>query len=270
MNHLVTTILLISPFLVSCTNLAPEAETKDPDLLFEDSMTKDWRDHWFLDGKEATLEHRDGGLYFAAGTVTKQDDPVAYHAHHAVLWTRQVFEGDIKISYELTRIDDSDYGTTLLYVQAQGIGEGRYQKDLTKWNDFREIPAMDKYFKYMDLISLSFRENLRCKRYPWMDSEGEWYEGRGLIKPMVDYTRMQTGETYRVEVEKRADSLKLRLEHKGSGKILLDHTWDLTQVAGTLEPQLIEKGRIGLRHMATRQFIYRDFKVKRLQSHATH
>jgi len=254
----------LAPWLISCTSIQPDAGSGGAPVLFEDDMMEDWQESWFLDGKEATLEHRDGGLYFAAGTVTKQDDPVEYHAHHAVLWTKQVFEGDIKISYELTRIDDSNYGTTLLYVQAQGIGEGRYKKDITEWNDFREIPAMNKYFEYMDLISLSFRENLRCKRYPFKDSEGEWYPGRGLIKPMVDYSRMQPGETYRVEVEKRAAALKLRLEHVKTGEMLLDHTWDLTQVAEGLEPQLIRKGRIGLRHMATRQFIYKDFKVERL------
>ena len=91
-------------------------------ILFEDSMLDDWQEKWFLDGQKATLEHRNEGLYFSGGTITKSEDPEKYHAHHAVLWTKQVFEGDLLISYEMTRIDTSDYGNTLLYIQAQGIG----------------------------------------------------------------------------------------------------------------------------------------------------
>src|SRR6056297_398128 len=93
------------------------AETR---ILFEDPMTGDWRENWFLDGKKATLRNTENGLFFSAGTVTKRDDPVIYHAHHAVLWTQQEFEGDIQISYEMTRVDSSNYGTTLLYIQARG------------------------------------------------------------------------------------------------------------------------------------------------------
>jgi len=37
-----------------------------------------------------------------------------------------------------------------------------------------------------------------------------------------------------------------------------------TQVAGGLKPRSIEKGRTGFRHMAARQFIYRDFVVSEL------
>ncbi len=149
-------------------------------------MTGDWRKNWFLDGKKATLRTTEEGLFFSAGTVTKSDDSVEYNAHHAVLWTRQEFEGDIKIRYEMTRVDDSDYGTTLLYIQARGIGTPPYVEDISAWKELREIPDMGIYFTYMDLLSLSFRENLRCKRYPWRDENLEWYPGEGLIELMVD------------------------------------------------------------------------------------
>jgi len=240
-----------------------------PMILLQDDMTGDWRKNWFLDGKKATVEHRDGGLYFSAGTVTKRDDPVEYNAHHAVLWTKEVFEGDIRIRYEMTRMDDSTYGTTLLYIQAQGIGSPPYVEDISEWSKLREIPDMGTYFTYMDLLSLSFRENLRCKRYPWRDEDLNWYSydgPRGLIPPMVDYNGdgIQRGKTYQVTVEKRSTSLKLRLVEKESGRVLIDHTWDTTQIPEDIEPKQIQKGRIGLRHMSTRQFIYRDFIVEQL------
>lgn len=231
-------------------------------ILFEDSMMDNWQENWFLDGQKATLEHRDNGLYFSGGTVTKSEDPINYHAHHAVLWTKQIFEGDLRISYEMTRIDTSDYGTTLLYIQAQGTGTGPYVKDITKWSELREIPAMNIYFENMDLISLSFRENLRCKRYPWKDTNGEWYPNRGLIEPMVDYSLILPGKKYRVEVEKRGSSVTLRLFDSATNELLTNFTWDITKVPAELET--IKKGRIGLRHMSTRQFIYRNFKVERL------
>jgi hypothetical protein len=258
--------------LTSCTSpgankMKSTSSPFDAKILLEDSMAANWEKNWILDGEKATVEHRDGGLYFAAGTVTKSQDRVLYNAHHAVLWTRQVFEGDIKISYEMTRMDDSNYGTTLLYIQAQGIGVPPHVEDITQWNELRKIPDMGTYFTYMDLLSLSFRENLRCKRYPWLDAE--LYDGpRGLIPPMVDYQgdNIERGKTYEVEVEKRDKSLKLKLVEKGSGRIMIDHTWDTTQIPDDIEPKIINKGRIGLRHMSTRQFIYKDFKVEQLVS----
>lgn len=240
----------------------------DTRILFEDPMTGDWRENWFLDGKKATLRNTENGLFFSGGTVTKSDDPVIYHAHHTVLWTQKEFEGDIRISYEMTRVDSSDYGTTLLYIQAQGIGIPPYVEDISAWNELREIPEMSTYFSFMDLISLSFRENLRCKRYPWRDEHLEWYDGRGLIEPMVDYKheKILPGKTYQVEVEKRAGSLRLRLMEKEHQKLLIDHTWNTDNIAEGIEPKQIRKGRIGLRHMATRQYIYRNFKVESLDS----
>ena len=215
--------LTIGSISVSCTSAQKKemttVESDNDSVLFTDPMSDNWQESWFLDGKEATVEHRDGGLYFSAGTITKSMDREKYHAHHAVLWTKQEFEGDIDISYELTRVDDSTYGTTLLYIQAQGIGVPPYVKDIYAWRELREKPAMALYFKYMSLVSLSFRENLRCKRYPWFDVEKD-VRFDPLIDPMVDYERMEPGKTYQVEVEKRKRSLTLRLFRKEDSKCL--------------------------------------------------
>jgi hypothetical protein len=227
-------------------------------------MTGDWQENWFLDGKLATLRNGKDGLDFAAGTVTKQQDPEAYHAHHATLWTKQEFEGDLRITYEMTRIDTSDYGNILLYIQARGVGTDAYPEDITAWKETRAIPAMDKYFENMNLISLSFRENLRCKRYPWKDPQGEWYPEKGEIRPFVDYIGMIPGKTYTVEVEKKAESVTLRLFDAETKEKYAEQTWDLTKVPEGIEPRLITNGRIGLRHMSTKQFLYKDFKVERL------
>ena len=224
-------------------------------VLFEDSLHDDWQEKWFLDGKMATLEHREGGLYFAGGTVTKEDNPEGYHAHHAVLWTKRVFEGDIRISYQMKQVDESGYGNTLLYIQAQGIGMPPHVEDIHEWRDLREVPDMSKYFTYMDLLSLSLRENIRCKRYPWRDEKLEWYPTQGLIEPMVDYPGLIPGEIYQVVVDKKSDSLRLRLYGESGAKLHVDHTWDTRKIAGGIEPRRIQKGRIGIRHMATKQSV---------------
>lgn len=227
-------------------------------------MAENWQENWDLDGKLATVEHRDSGLFFSGGTITKTMDPEAYHAHHAVLWTKQVFEGDLRISYEMTRLDSSTYGTTLLYLQAQGIGPEPYVEDISAWSKLREVPNMATYFEKMNLISLSFRENLRCKRYPWKDPQGEWYPGKGLIDPKVEYSQLETGKSYHVKVDKKDAMVTLLLTEKETGRILVNHTWNSAGVSKGIQPAIITQGRIGLRHMSTKQFLYRDFKVEKL------
>lgn len=233
-------------------------------VLFEDPMTGDWQENWFLDGKEATLRSDKDGLYFAAGTVAKWHDPVKYHAHHAVLWTKQEFAGDIRISYEMTRKDDGD-GATLLYIQARGVGRPPHVKDIREWSHLREIPAMSEYYTYMDLLSISFREDLRLRRYPWKDKDGKSYPENGLVASKLDYPIMAPGDSYFVVVEKRNPHLTLRLYGSNRKKPEVDHTWDTSTVSKDRDPPLIHEGRIGLRQMATRQFVYKNFKVEQLE-----
>lgn len=264
MNTQASLLSLAAFVFVSCTGLQLDADSGSSKVLFEDDMMSNWQENWFLDGKEATLEHRDEGLFFSGGTITKPMDREKYHAHHAVLWTKQVFEGDIKITFDMTRVDHSGYGNTLLYIMAQGIGEGEFAKDITEWNDYREIPAMDKYFSYMDLLSISFRHNLRARRYPLKSADPDAEPIGGTVHPYVDYIGIIKDKTYRVEVEKRGPLLTLRLFDKATGEKYADHTWDMTQLEGGKTAPVLNKGRIGLRHMSTKQFIYKNFKVERL------
>jgi hypothetical protein len=81
---------------------------------------------------------------------------------------------------------------------------------------------------------------------------------------MVDYGKILPGKTYLVDVEKRAASLRVRLVEKDNGKIMIDHSWNTDNIADGIEPKQLQKGRIGLRQMSTRQFIYRNFKLEPL------
>ena len=262
--------LLLLSLVSSCSpeereNSTPTSKDTTMDVLFNDPMLSNWQENWFLDGEKATLEHRDGGLFYSGGTVTKSMDPVEYHAHHAVLWTKQEFEGDIRISYHWTPVDRDGPGAILLYVQAQGIGVDPYDRDISKWNEMRRIPAMDKYFKNMNLISLSIRENIRCKRYPWFDSAGNPYDAGGLVEPMVEYKeQLVPGKTYQIIVEKRNPMLSYKIIDTTTGEATISHTWDTSKIDDRYDVKQITNGRIGIRHMATKQAIYKDFKVEKL------
>lgn len=234
-------------------------------VLFEDPMTGNWQDHWFLDGEKAVLEHRDGGLAFITEyTVNKNVDRAGFDAQHAVLWTRQQFEGDIRITYTYTKLPGCSW-QKLIYVQAQGIGEAPYVKDIHAWRNLRQVAKMNMYFNYMDLIGLSLREEIRCKRYPWSDVERD-IELENEFLPRGENRGMEIGREYHVLVEKRKKSILLRITDAETGKDVVDHTWDLTdeKVLENRNPRFIDKGRIGIRQMGGHKILMLDFKVERL------
>lgn len=256
--------------LVSCgeedpmTTEAPQPQAKCGKMLFEDPMTGNWQEKWFLDGKKATLEHRDGGLCFFTppSNVDKNKDRATFDAHHAVLWTKQEFEGDIRISYEFTRIQSG--WANLLYIQAQGIGTPPYEKDIHAWRELREVASMEKYYNYMNLLSLSLREEIRCKRYPWNDVARDLKYEDVLVEPMAPHDGLPDGKTFRVVVEKRKKSCTIQIREVGSEKYSVDYTWDLSNPSKERKVPFVEKGRIGLRQMGGNKVIYRDFSVQRL------
>ena len=229
------TVFVSALLLISCNTGKPMNSPKPTDhadgaqVLFEDPMTGSWQDYWFLDGQRAALEHRDGGLAFLtdASEVDKRVDRAAFDAQHAVLWTRQEFEGDIRVSYTYTKLPGCSW-QKLIYVQAQGIGEEPDAKDIHAWRDLREVASMDKYFNCMDLIALSLRDEVRCKRYPWNDVKANQALENEFL-PRAQPKEMPIGRPYHVVVEKRRKSIMLRITDAQTGEAAVDHTWDLTE-----------------------------------------
>ena len=260
---------LIPSLCLSCSGTGAGGEGR---VVFEDSMTGNWQDKWFLDGEKATLKNSGKGLYFAAGTITKSDDPVNYHAHHAVLWTKQEFAGDILIRFDCTRVDTSSYGVNIIYVQAQGIGEPPYTKDIYEWRELRAVPAMGKYFTYMNTLHISYNVEdpetvsyIRCRRYPKQPDKGISF-GDLVIKPDYDDegAKMIPGKMFTIEVEKRGAMLTFRTLDGETKALLKECVWDTSKNPEKQTPRLITEGRIGLRQMATKQNIYKNFKVIQL------
>ncbi len=254
-------LCVTAQLLSSCAESTPSLVYEDvkgsPDweLQFEDSCTGSWQDNWFLDGKIATVENSELGMNFTAGPEFRND------AHHAVLWTNESFEGDVKIEFDYTRTDNQTINVNIIYIQAQGIGEAPYTKDISEWNDLRQIPAMNLYYDYMDPLHISFaafpmvnedpdNDYIRARKYPvteeisFHDMEVvPSYDNIGLFKSDI---------TYKVTVIKTDYRLYMQVEGDGRDEC---YECDLTSKAR------LDKGRIGLRHMYTRAARYHNFKV---------
>ncbi|MCF8362660.1 MAG: DUF1961 family protein [Prolixibacteraceae bacterium] len=223
------------------------------ELKLEDDCTYDWTDSWTLDGLIATVENSDKGMHFSAGPEFKND------AHHAVMWTKESFTGNVKIEYDYTRTDSETSCVNILYIQATGDEEGPYKKDISNWRELREVPAMKTYFENMNALHISYAAfvntadtamYVRARRYPKPD--GEPFDVT-KIPPSYDYQGyFKTGETYRITVIKTDHQLFFQMENNGESKLF---TWDLSEI----DP--VNEGRIGLRHMYTRSAIYRNFRI---------
>jgi hypothetical protein len=121
----------------------------------------------------------------------------------------------------------------------------------------------------MTLRSLSFRENIRFKRYPWNDAaKGQQYENV-LVKPMIEYDGIHgnanVGSFCKVLVESKKDSLRLRVQVTDNPDHAIDYTWDSAgSGADPLQPVFTRKGRIGLRNNRGCWASYKNFKVEQL------
>lgn len=229
-----------------------EAWTKKT-LLFEDSMTKDWTQKWFLDGKKARIDNLLTGMYYAAGPEYKND------TSHAVLWTQRTFSDDILIEFDYMRTDTSDCCVTIVYFHASGKGGPEYPKDITQWNVKREVPTMSTYFRNMNAYHISFAtagDYIRLRRYD--PSKGIRLKGTDLPPDTFGAGLFKAFQNYHVQIIRYQDKIVLKVQNKDDAMDKIRLEWDATQAPPCND------GRIGLRHMYTRSAIYKDFKVWQL------
>ncbi len=256
-------LVLILFILLSFTGKAQEAEfnklyTLDWKTVFSYSGNNDWQNMWFLDGQRASIKNMDDGMLFSAGPIEKDN------ACHAVLWTKQSFEGDLKIEYDFTKMDNIKKWVNIIYIQASGTGEEPYTNDIDLWSHLRTIPYMYTYFNNMNLIHISYAafanddsknkvDYLRARRYPVLDGKrfshtqvGKSYDDSGLFVP---------GIKYHITIIKKDSFVFMKVAGDGKTKYF---QWDFSD-----HPKITE-GRIGLRHMWTRCSKYGNFKVSEL------
>lgn len=230
----------------------------DWEQTFFDPGTADWSENWLLDGLKARVYNSPKGMEFYAGPVPAED------SSHSVLWTRKSFSGDVKIEYEYTRLDAATKYVNIIYIQATGSGKGDFSGEIFNWSEMRSIPAMRMYFNHMNTYHISYAaygntdepgklDYIRARRY--MPEAGRGLEGTDLVPDYFNSGLFQPGVKHHITIIK--DGNDLYMEIIGPAKKMLCH-WENT----ILPP--IEKGRIGLRHMASRNARYKNFRVSEI------
>ncbi len=192
-------------------------------------------------------------MTLTAGPEFKND------AHHMVLWTKESFEGDVKIEYDYTRLDNENRCVNILFIQATGSGDGPFATDITKWNDLRKVPAMRTYYDNMHTYHLSYaafdndgkatQSYIRGRRYMPLKSG---LKGTDLEPDYYSDTLFAKGVKHHITVIKKDRELLMRVENP-------EEVVYCRMVNSTLPP--VTEGRIGLRHMFTRSARYENFTI---------
>lgn len=267
-THLIIITLINGLFLAGCTTTTMQT-TQPPEyaafqkadhnhwqIVFSDDCTGNWAEQWFLDGAVGTVTNGPDGMELTAGPEFAND------AHHMVLWTRDVFEGDVKIEYDYTRLDEATNCVNILYIQATGSGEEPFVKDITEWNDLRRVPAMRMYFDHMHTYHISYAafpnnedatSYIRARRYM---PNATGLKGSDLEPDYFPQDLFETGVPHKITVIKKERDLFMKVEN--SEQTLYCHMSNPNLPA-------ITEGRIGLRHMFTRSSRYKNLKISTIE-----
>lgn len=227
-------------------------------LQFYDNCRENWKDHWVLDGIKATINNTEKGMDFYAGPVASSD------SFHSVLWTKEYFKDDLKIEYDFTRLDEQTKFVNIIYIQATGSGEGYLNKDILRWADKRESPAMSQYFGKMHLYHISYAaftnvdgENkpgyIRARRYM-----ANQLQGTEIEPDYLPGNFFKTNVKHHMKIIKTNRHLFMHISSFGEEKLC---HWYNTEF-----PPITE-GYVGLRHMGTRAARYAKYKISELVAH---
>ncbi|VGO14184.1 Arylsulfatase [Pontiella desulfatans] len=229
--------------------MAVAANASEWTPVFADDGTGDWEQNWFLEGNKAWVTNGADGMTYSAGPVLKEN------ASHAVLWTKRVFSGDVKIEYDYTRLDANlDAGVNILYIQATGLGTDEWPTDIFQSTEKRWEPWMKSYFLHMNALHVSYATDGRyvaARRYP--AAELKKFQKETMFDPKYsDIDLFKPGETWHITAIKENGWLRFVAERNGERH---EFKWELCQFPP------VNEGRIGLRHMWTRCSRYQNFKV---------
>lgn len=235
-----------APPEISAEAAFERADRRGWKTTFEDPCTGDWTEKWFLDGEVGTVTNSPQGMELKSGPEYKND------AHHMVLWTKGTFEGDLRIEYDFTRLDTDGIGVFILYIQATGCGDEGFDEDITRWNDFRKVPQMGKYFKHMDTYHVSYACGyIRGRRY---NTEVKRMNGHSELTPDFEniHDVFEPGVPHKVTFIKTEREILMRVSNEKTTRHyrMTNEKWPV-----------VTHGRIGLRQMYTKWGRYADFKV---------
>jgi len=248
--------------LILCTLSCHHRRNQDlpwakTNLLFEDAGTGKWQEKWMLDGQRSEVINSELGMELIAGSERGND------TCHTVLWTKQSFQGNICIEYDYTRTDTTSRVVNIIYFHATGKGDAEYPGDIALWNDKRIVPHMHTYFNNMNSYHISYaafpysndsanNDYIRLRRYnpekkglKGTDVPGDHFK-TGLFKP---------GVPYHIQVFRHNNQIEMHIQNNQNVSEQLICKWDVSMFPPC------ESGRIGFRHMYTRNARYKNFKV---------
>jgi len=222
--------------LLSCSALAqPCGDSWE--IKFSDPGTGDWQEHWFVEGLKASVEYDDGSLVFTSGPVPMEQ------ASHAVLWTKQRFEGDIRIEYDYTRLESmfEAPSVNILYIQATGLGTEESPTDIFLSTEQREVPWMKSYFLNMNALHVSYATTgpkrshyVAARRYPARD-EKSFMQGT-MVQPVYENVELfKEGETYHITALKEGNQLTFTAELNGK---VHSFEWDTSDYPAVTEGRI--------------------------------
>ncbi|MDD4489266.1 MAG: hypothetical protein PHD30_02040 [Paludibacter sp.] len=231
-------------------------------IVFEDEFTGNWQEKWFLDGENAQLINTPNGLEFYAGGYNKPIPGQQVPEYHATLWTKQVFDGDIRIEFNYTRLDTVNRFVNILYIFAEGSGILPYNKDISKWNELRNISAMQEYYNNMNVYHISYSafnsngdsitDYIRSRRYI---PDGRGLEGTKLTPEYFNIGMFKTSVKHHITVLSKGDYLFMKVESPEKNGYYYFNKSPLA---------VINSGRIGLRIMNFRAALISGFKIYKL------
>jgi len=225
------------------------------EMIFSDDFRDNWSNQWMLDGEKASLESGNGSLKFLAGPVPQHD------AHHAVLWTKKIFEGNIRIEFDYIRIDTVSRFVNIIYLFASGSGSGVYKQDISVWGELRKTPAMKMYFEHMNAYHISFaafdvdntdpeNDYVRARRY--LPERGKGLTGTELLPDYLKTRLFKPNIKHHITIIRKENTIWMKISANGIEKIF---NWDTEMLPS------ISSGRIGLRLMGSRASVFSNFNV---------
>lgn len=259
-NSFLFTCIAIS--FLSCNNSEKDKFQKLNKLpwntVFSDDCTEDWTKNWTLDGLKAKVKNSSEGMSFYAGPNAFQD------SSNTVLWTKKNFHGDLKIEYQYTKLDTLSKFVNIIYIQATGLGEKTYKKDISLWADKRKEPAMRTYYNNMNTLHISYaayendnnnpeEDYIRVRRY--MPKLKQGLKGTEIEGAYFKTNFFKTGVKHNIVIIKKGDALLMKISNKEQEAF---YQWDLSQLPN------VSSGKIGLRHMHQRASRYKNIVISQL------